>query len=445
LLFRYGTNQSGSIEKKAHIYTQEEHGIDPRLVDPDALWVIKRLRGARFHAYIVGGAVRDILVGRTPKDFDIATDAHPLQIKRLFRSARVIGRRFRLVHVYCAREKYIEVSTFRSRVAAATTGDQAHPDSNNYFGTMEEDAERRDFTINALYYCPIDRQLIDYVEAFPDLRHRRLRTLGRAEASFAEDPVRMIRAVKYASLLGFPFPLSLAGLVRRMRESILSCSRERVTEEVFKILTSGSAAGVLELSHRLRLFEIIFPAHAEHLKESRMRLSDSPLGVRLKELDANTAAGNLLDRSEMFGFLFSDLALKRTDLMENPDPELLLQQFIRTASEPLYPSKKDLAVAAQLILKVVNPHHKVRARHAPAAHDSPSAMRNPPSAMRNPPSAMRNPPSAMRNPPSATRGPKSASGGAKSASGGAGKRRRRRGRGRGRRGGAGKGPAAPAV
>jgi hypothetical protein len=136
-----------------------------------------------------------------------------------------------------------------------------------------------------------------------------------------------------------------------------------------------------------------------------MRLSDSPLGVRLKELDANTAAGNLLDRSEMFGFLFSDLALKRTDLMENPDPELLLQQFIRTASEPLYPSKKDLAVAAQLILKVVNPHHKVRARHAPAAHDSPSAMRNPPSAMRNPPSAMRNPPSAMRNPPSAMRNP----------------------------------------
>jgi len=372
LLFRYGTTENGSIEKKAHIYTQEEHGIDPRLVDPDALWVIKRLRGARFHAYVVGGAVRDLLVGRTPKDFDIATDAHPLQIKRLFRSARVIGRRFRLVHVYCAREKYIEVSTFRSRVAGATTGHAAHPDANNYFGTMEEDAERRDFTINAMYYCPIDRHLIDYVDAFPDLRQRRLRTLGRAEASFAEDPVRMIRAVKYASLMGFPFPLSLAGLVRRMRESILSCSRERVTEEVFKILTSGSAAGILELSHRLRLFEIIFPAHERRLREGRMRLSDSPLGVRLKELDARSGTGNLLDRGDMFGFLYSDLALERRDILEDPDPEFLLQQFIRTASEPLFPSKKDLTAAADSILRSVHPHHRARAHHGPVSRNAPA-------------------------------------------------------------------------
>jgi poly(A) polymerase len=407
LLFRYGSTENGSIEKKAHIYTQEEHGIDVRLVDPDALWVIKRLRGARFHAYVVGGAVRDLLVGRTPKDFDIATDAHPLQIKRLFRSARVIGRRFRLVHVYCSREKYIEVSTFRSRVAAATTEAPAHPDANNYFGTMEEDAERRDFTINALYYCPIDRHLIDYVDAFPDLKQRRLRTLVRAEASFAEDPVRMIRAVKYASLLGFPFPSPLAGLVKRLRESILSCSRERVTEEVFKILTSGSAFDIVELSHRLRLFEIIFPFHARRLRESRQRLSDSPLGVRLKELDARCAAGKLLDRSEMFGFLYMDLALERKDILDDPEPEFLLQQFIRTASEPLFPSKKDLAIAAQLILATVHPPHRSRAAAAQTPRDRGGAAR------------------------SAGEGPV--------------KRRRRRGRGRGRRGGAARGPAAGTV
>ena len=146
----------------------------------------------------------------------------------------------------------------------------SHPDANNFFGTIEEDAERRDFTINALYYCPIDHQLIDYVGAYPDLRHRRLKTLGRADASFAEDPVRMIRAIKYASLLRFPFPLALGGLVRRMRESVLGCSRERVTEEVFKILASGAAAEIMDLSHRLRLFEVIFPAHAARLKASRV-------------------------------------------------------------------------------------------------------------------------------------------------------------------------------
>ena len=413
MLFRYGAARNGDIEKKAHIYTQEEHGIDVRLVDPDAVWVIKRLRSARFHAYVVGGAVRDILVGRTPKDFDIATDAHPLQIKRLFRSARVIGRRFRLVHVYCAREKYIEVSTFRSRVADATSGEVAHPDANNYFCTMEEDAERRDFTINALYYCPIDRQLFDYVEAFPDLRHRRLRTLGKAETSFAEDPVRMIRAVKYASLLDFPFPSSLGGLVRRMRESILGCSRERVTEEVFKILTSGSAAGILDLANRLRLFEVIFPAHANRLKETRKRLSDSPLGIRLKELDQRTGTGHPLDRGEMFGFLYSDLAVERKDLLEEPDPEFLVQQFIRTVSEPLFPSKKDLAIAAQMIVSTVRPHRRVRAAHATgphatAAHGGTGAERAPEEEGTRPV-----------------------------------KKRRRRGRGgRGRRGGAGRGPSA---
>ena len=203
MLFRYGATENGTIEKKAHIYTQEEHAIDPSLLDADAAWVVRRLRKEGYHAYVVGGAVRDLMVGRSPNDFDVATDAHPQQIRRHFRSARIIGRRFRLVHVYCSKEKYIEVTTFRSQ-RGGTTVDAPFEERNNLFGTMEEDAERRDFTVNALYYCPIDRQVIDYVGGVPDIRNRRLRTLVSAEDSFAEDPVRMIRAVKYASLLGFP-------------------------------------------------------------------------------------------------------------------------------------------------------------------------------------------------------------------------------------------------
>jgi len=336
-------------------------------VDSDAVWIVRRLRGARFHAYIVGGAVRDLIAGRVPKDFDVATDAHPLQIRRLFRSARVIGRRFRLVHVYCSREKYIEVSTFRSKVAPATSGHLERPDANNFFGTIEEDAQRRDFTINALYYCPVDEQLFDYVDALPDLRHRRLRTLDRAETSFAEDPVRMIRAVKYAALLDFPFPLPLAVLVRRVRESLLSCSRERVTEEVHKILASGSSLAILELAGKLRLFEVMFPAHAQKLRVQRARLADSPFGARLKELDRKNAEGTPLPRWELFGFLFLDLALERKDLLESPEPELLLQQFIRTTSAPLFPSKKDLAQAAEIVLKAAHPHYR---RKPARAHGS---------------------------------------------------------------------------
>jgi poly(A) polymerase len=355
LLFRYGAATDGTIRKKAHIYTGDEHGISPRLVDPDALGVIRRLRAGGFQAYIVGGAVRDMMVGRTPNDFDIATNAHPQQIRKIFRSARIIGRRFRLVHVYCSRDKYIEVTTFRSRGAIGTAEDAEAREKNNQFGTMEEDAERRDFTVNALYYCPIDGQLIDYVGGFTDIRQRRLKTLIPAERSFAEDPVRMIRAVKYASLLGFPIPAAMAGLVKRMREAVLSCSRERVTEEVYKILTSGAATGIFELSNKLRLFETMFPALAGSLKETRKKLADHPITSRLRELDLRAREGKLLDRNEMFGFLFRDLAMGRKDLLDAEEADSLLQQFLRGVSEPLFPSKKDLIAAAESILKEARP------------------------------------------------------------------------------------------
>jgi poly(A) polymerase len=368
LLFRYGATENGNIEKKAHIYTQEEHGIDASLLDADAAWVVRRLRKEGYHAYVVGGAVRDLIVGRVPNDFDVATDAHPQQIRRHFRSARIIGRRFRLVHVYCGREKYIEVTTFRSRSAPGAAGSEAFEEGNNLFGTMEEDAERRDFTVNALYYCPIDRQVIDYVGGLPDIRARRLRTLIPADTSFAEDPVRMIRAVKYASFLGFPIPLAMSGLIKRMGEQVLSCSRERVTEEVYKILSSGAARDIFDLAYRLRLFDIMFPGLAAHLKEKRLRPSDSPLWRRLGDLDERTKAGAVMDRSDMFGFLFQDLLKGRADLLDGEDPQLLIQQAIRTASEPLFPSKKDLAVAADSILREERPHQRLVHRPREAVH-----------------------------------------------------------------------------
>ena len=362
LLFRYGTSPDGTIEKKAHIYTQEEHAIDPARLDQDAVWVVKRLRREGFHAYIVGGAVRDLIVGRTPKDFDVATDAHPQKIRRIFRSARLIGRRFRIVHVYCGREKFIEVTTFRSRASVDASNRDVSPDSAVLFGTMEEDAQRRDFTINALYYCPIDRQVIDYVGGHADLRQRRLRTLIPAEASFTEDPVRMIRAVKYATVMSFPVPLVISGFIRRYHPSILTCSRERVTEEVYKILCSGAAWGIFELGFKLRLFETIFPALAQGLREGRTRFSDTALASRLRKLDEDAAAGKVLERTAMFGFIFRDLLAARKDLIEDQDPGFLIQQYLRSASEPLFPSKKDLAQAADSLLSELLPRHVHPAR-----------------------------------------------------------------------------------
>ena len=342
MLFRYGTSSDGTLQKKAHIFTREEHGIDPGLLDRDALWVIRELRRAGWHAYVVGGAVRDLLLGRVPKDFDVATDAHPQKIKRVFRTARIVGRRFRIVHVYSSREKYIEVTTFRSRTSAA---------HENTFGTMEEDAVRRDFTFNALYYSPIEEQLIDYVEGFSDIRKRQMRTLLPAEASFTEDPVRMIRAVKYSILTGFAIPPAMGSLIRRHAQSILTCSRERVTEEVFKILTSGAAEEVLELSHRLHLFDALFPAIGAAIAGGRKRFAETPFAERLRALDADTRGDRPLARESMFGFLFRDLVLEREDLLMDPEPDALVQRYIREASEPLFPSRKDLAVAAQALLR----------------------------------------------------------------------------------------------
>ena len=358
MLLRYGTSPDGTVEKKAHIYTEGEHGIDARLVDVDAVWVVRRLRKEGFHAYVVGGAVRDLIVGRTPNDFDVATDAHPQQVRRIFRSAHIIGRRFRIVHVYCGREKIIEVTTFRARGAGAVeaSNDLSAGDGNNLFGTMEEDSERRDFTINALYYCPVERQVIDYVGGYADIQQRKLRTLIPAESSFSEDPVRMIRAVKYASLMQFPVPFTMSILIRRYHGSLLSCSRERVTEEIYKILTSGNAAGIFELGFRLHLFETIFPAVAADLRARRVKLTATPLWGRLRRLDKEYAANQILPRTSMFGFLFRDLIEARVDLLRDPDARFLVQQFLRTASEPLFPSKKDLVEAADGFGAKVKPH-----------------------------------------------------------------------------------------
>ena len=151
MLIRYGTDKNGNVVKKAVIYTQEEHLIPNNKIDPDALQIVNRLRDSGFTAYIVGGAVRDLIIGNTPKDFDIVTDATPSKIKKIFRNSRVIGRRFRLVHVVFG-TKIFEVSTFRS-ISEGSVG--------NSFGTIDEDVQRRDFTINALYYDPIQQQVID--------------------------------------------------------------------------------------------------------------------------------------------------------------------------------------------------------------------------------------------------------------------------------------------
>ena len=255
---------------------RENHTLSRRDVDPDALKVLYRLKDAGFKAYIVGGGVRDLLLGRRPKDFDIGTDAHPYQIKKLFRNCFIIGRRFRLAHIRFG-TKVIEVATFRRQVteeelaeaevqAAAAPPAAAGPQSgasahdhlmhrDNTFGTPEEDAFRRDFTLNALFYDIATFSIIDYVGGLDDLRARVVRCIGDPVVRFREDPVRMQRAVSFAARLGFAIDPPVLDAIATERHRIALAAPARLAEEYYKILRSGAAERTFRELHRLGLLE----------------------------------------------------------------------------------------------------------------------------------------------------------------------------------------------
>src|SRR5881628_2498614 len=231
-----------------------EHSISRRDIDPDALKVLYRLRQFNYTAYLVGGSVRDLLIGRRPKDFDIGTSAHPYQVKKLFRNCWIIGRRFRLAHVKFG-QKVIEVATFRRQVGVGeevvqdgvpapdpTTPEGEHLiHHDNTFGTPEQDAFRRDFTINALAYDIATFAVIDYVGGLEDLRAGVVRSIGDPDVRLREDPVRMLRAIALAARLDFTIEPTLLDAIRMHRQEIAKSSQPRLLEEYYKILRAGSA------------------------------------------------------------------------------------------------------------------------------------------------------------------------------------------------------------
>lgn len=244
------------------IYFAEEHGIDSLLIDPDALYVMNKLRQAGYTAYMVGGSVRDLLTKRLPKDYDISTSAKPEEIKQLFqRNCILIGRRFRLAHIRFG-HKILELSTFRA-------GDNTDADlilQDNQWGTPEEDVRRRDFTINGLFYDSSNNSIIDYVGGWEDIKKRTLRTIGDPWVRFKQDPVRMIRLLKFRARFNFEIdPKSRKALVD-CKEEIIKSSTARILEEFFRMLESGSAMSFFLLMSESGLLERLFPALDNHLK-----------------------------------------------------------------------------------------------------------------------------------------------------------------------------------
>jgi len=236
MLIRYGKEENGKLIKKAVVYTRDEHKINFADVDDDAVFITGRLRANGHEGYIVGGAVRDLLLGKKPKDFDIVTDAIPARIKRIFHNSRIIGRRFRLVHVFFG-PKIFEVSTFRSLKDGHTS---------NTYGTIEEDVLRRDFSINALFYDPGKQLVVDYVNGMGDIKKRILRPIIPPKLIFKDDPVRMIRAVKYAAAAGFSVPWPLRRRIKKEANLLEGISPSRLTEELSKIIRSPAASLIVE-------------------------------------------------------------------------------------------------------------------------------------------------------------------------------------------------------
>lgn len=343
MLVRYTKSADGKPVKQAEVYTKEEHGLKLEKIDPDALFITRKLRAAGFEAYIVGGAVRDLLLGRKPKDFDIVTDAHPRAIKKVLPFSRIIGKRFRLVHVYFASGKIFEVATFRSNVE----GD------NNVFGTLEEDAKRRDFTLNALFYDPKDQYIVDQVGGMKDVKNKRLRNVIPLETIFDEDPVRMIRASKHATTSGFSIPWALSAKIRQKAPLLDAISPARLTEEFYKILHSGMSRPIFHSMTKLRVLDHFVPSLARELGRPLFNPLAASLAKGLELLDHELKAGKDPDRATSLTFLVAPLlehqgwATKAT--MDDFEP--LLAQ-LKEWFKPIVPSNQELENALRSLFRV---------------------------------------------------------------------------------------------
>ena len=276
-------------------------------LDPDAVKVVARLRHMRHKAYFVGGCVRDLLHGTKPKDFDLATDAHPGEVRAIFRNCRLIGRRFRLAHVYFRGGKVIEVATFRKNPTDVAddlpeNGGDLLITRDNVFGTAEEDAVRRDFTVNGLFYDVGSGEVIDYVGGRADLEAHRIATIGDPEVRMREDPVRALRAVRFAARLGFTIAPDTFEAMRRHSGELARCAPARVLEEIFKILRCGGSARAFELLRACGALQIVLPALGAALDtwdEPRRRSFFAHLGA----LDRLVRSGEDVSEAVLLGAL----------------------------------------------------------------------------------------------------------------------------------------------
>ena len=332
---------------KKIIVARADHGISRSLMSPNGVKVLYKLKEQGFTAYLVGGGVRDLLLGREPKDFDVVTDATPNQLKKLFRNCRLIGRRFRLAHLHY-QDEIIEVATFRSASdATPEPAEEPTPEvelaeqgrdgrrhgprmlksedgmvlRDNVFGTPEEDAVRRDFTVNALFYNIADFSIIDHVGGIEDLRNGLIRTIGDPLVRFTEDPVRMIRAVRFASMLGFNIEQRTEAAIVELSGTINKATPPRLYEEVLKLLMLGAGERTYQMMRHCGLFEPLFPHFDAWLTRESGGFPHTRVGKALEWVDERIGRGEQVSAPLLLALMFGEyLEEKITGFRETGAP-----------------------------------------------------------------------------------------------------------------------------
>jgi poly(A) polymerase len=328
-------NSGFELYPQARVVERSSHCISRRDIPENVLKVLYRLHRSGFRAYLCGGSVRDLLMRGIPKDFDIATDAHPMEIRRLFRNSRIIGRRFRLAHVIF-QDGVVEVSTFRREPHRSADDAELLVTDDNTFGSPLEDARRRDFTINGLFYNIADYTVIDYAGGLEDLEQTRIRVIGDPDVRFREDPVRMMRAIEFASRLDFKIEENTWQGILRHRNEIMKASPPRVAEEILELLRRGWSRKAFHLLEQTGLLEPLLP----ELFRLLQRETTSYFWKMLEVLDRTVGAGRKVSDSVLLSVLLLPVVIEDLEIEERRRAEKMrpheVMLLMREQLQPIF-------------------------------------------------------------------------------------------------------------
>ena len=345
-------NEAEPVAPQVRIYSRPEHNISRAQISESALKVLYKLQKEGYSAYLVGGCVRDLLLGREPKDFDVVTNADPEQVRKVFRNCRLIGRRFRLAHVHFGRE-VIEVATFRGGGEEQNDMQVLNKEGrllrDNVYGTIEEDVWRRDFTVNALYYNIKDFSVVDFVGGMADHKAAELKLIGDPDTRFREDPVRMLRAVRFAVKLGFKLHPECEKSMHKVAELLSSIPSARLYDETLKLFMSGYALQTFEMLRHYGLFQVLFPATENCLSIEENGFPRLLLIKALENSDNRMAEGKTVTAYFLFAaFLWEPVQMRAKEKMAKGLIEFMAYQ--EAANEVIAMQVKSTALPRHITL-----------------------------------------------------------------------------------------------